>query len=607
MKKLLIILLFISSVAQAQINPFSFSGTGVWALDFDGSTEYLSCTPALRLTGEYSLVDNFSDGNYDGWTVSSGAYSVVDSVPLSGGTKSLKCTSDGIISVLFSQVYGQWEFDWYKGADNNYARMLILTATSNYAGSGYTIDFTNTEEILFGTRIGASTAPILRTSASYFTHSTWYRIKITRNTDGQFYLYIKGGAFGSNYILVSTTDGLGTNPITNNTVTSSNYMVMEFQAKDMISNISCIQGEGSLDLNSYERIYHSDNRNFTKTGGFAWADGGTHTIDTSSTDKRTGTYSGKLISTDVGDSTTNFVSLPAVNFDTLKQDANSVYEKYTLEFWVKSKALSRVIVKVGNQVKTSDTISTIAFEKVVFNFQSNAIVSNQPILLYLNQADTVYLDDVSLTKSYDILINSFAKHTANANQDYLFARGGNTSAVNGYNSYINTSNNFLTAISGGTTQTTETNSATIGLTNYYLQSSFYNRIGNQVNYVNGVTSTGTALTNMGKIINTATFYLGTLSGTGTDNWAGTIGHFRIIKFTDIAQSNVSAVNLVSAYNLGKLVTGTWTGGSPIEVGFWDWKGADITEILRDKSGTGNNLTGTNITIDDRIKVKGKFK
>ena len=78
---------------------------------------------------------------------------------------------------------------------------------------------------------------------------------------------------------------------------------------------------------------------------------------------------------------------------------------------------------------------------------------------------------------------------------------------------------------------------------------------------------------MGKIINTGTFYLGTLSGTGSDDWNGKIGHFRMIKFTDIAQSNVSASNLVNVYNLGKLVSGTWTGGSPIEVAFYDWKGS----------------------------------
>ena len=112
---------------------------------------------------------------------------------------------------------------------------------------------------------------------------------------------------------------------------------------------------------------------------------------------------------------------------------------------------------------------------------------------------------------------------------------------------------------------------------------------------------------MGKIINTGTFYIGTLSGTGSDDWNGKIGHIRFIKFTDIAQSTVTASNLVYVFGLGKLQTGTWQGGSPVEVAFYDWRGSTTNEILTDKSGTGNNLTGTNIDINDRVKVKGKFK
>ena len=108
MRKLIILFLLIASNVFSQLEQgkqlgwqwgIKKSALYQYALDFDGSTEYISCTPALRLTGEYSLYDNFSDGNYNGWTVSSGAYSVVDSVPLSGGTKSLKCTTAGIISI----------------------------------------------------------------------------------------------------------------------------------------------------------------------------------------------------------------------------------------------------------------------------------------------------------------------------------------------------------------------------------------------------------------------------------------------------------------------------------------------------------------------------
>ena len=70
---------------------------------------------------------------------------------------------------------------------------------------------------------------------------------------------------------------------------------------------------------------------------------------------------------------------------------------------------------------------------------------------------------------------------------------------------------------------------------------------------------------------------------------------------------INSTALTTAYNRGKLIKSEWTGGTPVEVAFYDWKGSTTNEILSDKSGTGNNLTGTNMDINDRVKVKGKFK
>jgi len=614
MRKLLILILFIASVAKAQISPFAFGGGGQYALDFDGSTEYLSCTPALRLTGEYSLYDNFSDGNYDGWTVSSGAYSVVDSVPLSGGTKSLKCTTAGIISIPCNQAYGQWEFDININGNVAIAFITDFTNTTS-SNSDYFFQVGAANKNIKLTKVGV--ADIMASSTNYITVATWYRIKITRNTNGQFHIYIKGGAFGSDYVLVSVTGGSGTNPVTDNAYTTSNYLFLSFGVNDMISNIVCQQGEGSLDLNSYERIYHSDNRAFTKTGGLAWTGNGTHSIDTTSTDKRTGTYSGKLISTDAGDSTTNFINLPSVNFDTLKTDVNGVYEKYTLEFWVKSKGASglpRINVRIGNQLKQSDTISNIAFEKFVFNFQSNALVSNQDIKMWVNQADTVYVDDVSLTKGWDMNIVGFVKGTYQGATittflDYGIAGSITTSRISFFKS--GGDNYWRTQIyDNAQTGTVFSNTITAYSPNsYQLPNLTYNRLDSLRSNISGVNSTAGSIKEIGKHNGGTTLTIGYKTPTATtlSYWTGTIGHIQITKFTDISQSNVNSTTLTTAYNRGKLLQGEWTGGTPIEVAFYDWKGADATEMLRDKSGTGNNLTGTNIDITDRVKVKGKFK
>ena len=303
-----------------------------------------------------------------------------------------------------------------------------------------------------------------------------------------------------------------------------------------------------------------------------------------------------------------------MNFDTLKQDANGVYEKYTLEFWCKSKALSRVIVKVGNQVKTSDTISNIAFEKVVFNFQSNALVSNQPIQIYLNQADTVYLDDVSLTKGWDYLISGFFKSDTalGASQTYFDKSNslGSYSSI-GYGLYRSPTNQYYDHLSLSINSGIEVGRGSAPNTTLY-EGTFIkvNRKDSLEWYCNGIKLSFTSAINLGGAYlgnanTSAGFYIGTSASAG--KFKGKIGHLQLVKFTDISQSNVNSTTLTTAYNRGKLIQNEWTGGSPVEVAFYDWKGSTTNEILSDKSSMGNNLTGTNIDINDRIKVKGKFK
>jgi len=65
--------------------------------------------------------------------------------------------------------------------------------------------------------------------------NTWYNIKITRSEVGIFTSYIRGGAFGNNWTLINVTGGTGTNPFTDNTITASNYFVLDLDAGDKIA------------------------------------------------------------------------------------------------------------------------------------------------------------------------------------------------------------------------------------------------------------------------------------------------------------------------------------------------------------------------------------
>ena len=119
------------------------------------------------------------------------------------------------------------------------------------------------------------------------------------------------------------------------------------------------------------------------------------------------------------------------------------------------------------------------------------------------------MDDVSLTKSYDILINSFALH-GSSGEDYMYRKGSGLEAS--YFTYITSSDKYSSSMGDGTVRTVATNNATINTTSYYLQSFYIDRTSNQVLYVNGVASTGTSLTNLGKVTYLGSLYIGTYAG-----------------------------------------------------------------------------------------------
>ncbi|MFH2142524.1 MAG: LamG-like jellyroll fold domain-containing protein, partial [Bacteroidota bacterium] len=57
-----------------------------------------------------------------------------------------------------------------------------------------------------------------------------------------FAVFIKGGAFGNTWTLVSTAGGSGTNPVTDATYTTSNYIVVDADAGDRVGNIKILNG-----------------------------------------------------------------------------------------------------------------------------------------------------------------------------------------------------------------------------------------------------------------------------------------------------------------------------------------------------------------------------
>jgi hypothetical protein len=228
-----------------------------YAGDYDGSTDYLSlATPPLQMMGKYSLQETFSDGDYttgNAWTVSSGAYAVTDTVAMySGLTYALRCATAGIISIPNNWAYGYVAFDWRKGGSTNINYVYLNSKSSNTSTNGYALYTSATSRQTLSIVNSGVHNTLFYSGASYVNNFVSYRDSIVRNTNGSFSVYIKGGTFGDTYTLVSTTGGSGTNPVTDNTYTQSNYFVLDLDAGDMIANIVCEYGMGSMDLNGHE-------------------------------------------------------------------------------------------------------------------------------------------------------------------------------------------------------------------------------------------------------------------------------------------------------------------------------------------------------------------
>ena len=148
-------------------------------------------------------------------------------------------TGAGIAYINQDKAYGTWEFDVNKGADGNALVIAFINdLASRSSNDGYEIELGVTETIYLVERIDGAYNPLFITAASYIAINTDYRIKITRSLAGVFTVYIKGGTFGwDDWTTVSVAGGSGTNPVTDTTYTTSNYLVADLDNTDTISNL----------------------------------------------------------------------------------------------------------------------------------------------------------------------------------------------------------------------------------------------------------------------------------------------------------------------------------------------------------------------------------
>jgi hypothetical protein len=164
-----------------------------------------------------------------GWSKQSGSFKIGE---FQISRKYLECVTAGTIAIPSKQAYGTWEFDYYSGnAIADYWIHFIKNGTNYHALQIY-------DKVLY---IRLSGGSYYSTPASYFNSYTFYRIKITRSSLGVFTLYAKGGSLGNNtWTLLPMA--VGTNPFTDNTITTSEKILLDIDAGDRITNIKLTEG-----------------------------------------------------------------------------------------------------------------------------------------------------------------------------------------------------------------------------------------------------------------------------------------------------------------------------------------------------------------------------
>ena len=164
-------------------------------------------------------------------------------------TKVLTCKTAGTVyvdrSVLQSEAgalaFGEWEWWNYRASAASLAVGLFTDRIGAYGASGMTGWFFDRPSATTWQMIrvvaGVVTVPSWTTTPA-FTASTWHKTTIKRSVAGVWSMY-------ANDMLLSTVGGAGTNPFTDATNLTGNYITISFGVGDKIS-LGAIDGSNSF-------------------------------------------------------------------------------------------------------------------------------------------------------------------------------------------------------------------------------------------------------------------------------------------------------------------------------------------------------------------------
>jgi flagellin-like protein len=173
------------------------------------------------------------------YTVSNLVFEEINPLPtISTNTKYLKRISLGQIGVKSNQAYGTWEFDVFTAGSNLNTIGIIsneIGSLGNFKGYAVVLNYTVKTLTLRRSDGDESNTVLISSGADYLENNTWYKIKVTRNINNKFNLYIKGGIYDfDEWTFVGSA--------TNDVYDESNYFLTDMTINSKIANLLFIKG-----------------------------------------------------------------------------------------------------------------------------------------------------------------------------------------------------------------------------------------------------------------------------------------------------------------------------------------------------------------------------
>ncbi|MBT3451192.1 hypothetical protein HN448_04440, partial [archaeon] len=151
--------------------------------------------------------------------------------PIKHRDKYLECTSDGTIGTQSTQAYGTWEWDMMKGdATGEFFAMFMASVIGDRAAAtqnGYYIGSSSSENFILGENTNGTPSAKFATANDFLKILQWHHVKVTRTLDGEFTVWVDGT------LAIATS---GTNPVTDATVTTSQFVSLDIDVLDRIAN-----------------------------------------------------------------------------------------------------------------------------------------------------------------------------------------------------------------------------------------------------------------------------------------------------------------------------------------------------------------------------------